>query len=104
MRSNAQELGAVDLEGKHRLFQTHQDIEIRGEFHRNLRFADKLIRSVPQLIADVSEFMSLAAGDILLVGVPENPPTAGPGDRVAIEIDGLGRLENPLVAEEEVAA
>ena len=46
-----------------------------------------------------SEFMSLAPGDILLVGVPESAPHAGAGDRVAIEIDGLGRLENRLSAE-----
>lgn len=58
-----------------------------------------LIRPVAQLIAEVTEFMTLAPGDVLLTGVPENPPRARPGQRVAIEIDRLGRLENPLVAE-----
>jgi len=43
--------------------------------------------------------MTLAAGDVLLVGLPENLPLARAGDRVAVEIEGLGRLENPLVAE-----
>lgn len=58
-----------------------------------------LIRSVPQLIADISEFMTLSAGDVLLVGLPENLPLARAGDTVAVEIEGIGRLENPVVAE-----
>jgi len=58
-----------------------------------------LIRPIRQIIADVSAFMTLAAGDVLLVGLPENLPLARAGDRVAVEIEGLGRLENPLVAE-----
>lgn len=62
-----------------------------------------LVRNVRKLICDVSEFMSLAPGDILLVGVPENAPRARAGDRVAIEIDALGRLENKLSAEGAVA-
>ena len=58
-----------------------------------------LIRPIHQLIADISAFMTLAAGDVLLVGLPENLPLARVGDRVAVEIEGLGRLENPLIAE-----
>ena len=58
-----------------------------------------LIRSTARLIADITEFMTLSAGDVLLTGVPENAPLARAGQRVAIEIEGVGRLENPLVAE-----
>ncbi len=59
-----------------------------------------LIRSTARLIADITEFMTLEPGDVLLTGVPENAPLARAGRRVAIEIDGVGRLENPLVAED----
>ena len=68
---------------------------------RNLR------RSVPQLIADVSEFMSLAPGDLLLIGVDDNPPLVQAGDRMTVEIDVIGQLENQIQAEPaytEVAA
>ncbi|HET9044768.1 MAG TPA: fumarylacetoacetate hydrolase family protein [Burkholderiales bacterium] len=58
-----------------------------------------LIRSMARLLADITEFMTLSAGDVLLTGVPENAPLARAGQRVAIEIEGVGRLENPLVAE-----
>jgi 5-oxopent-3-ene-1,2,5-tricarboxylate decarboxylase / 2-hydroxyhepta-2,4-diene-1,7-dioate isomerase len=58
-----------------------------------------LIRSTARLLADITEFMTLGPGDVLLTGVPENAPLARAGQRVAIEIEGVGRLENPLVAE-----
>ncbi|MFJ8087437.1 fumarylacetoacetate hydrolase family protein [Lysinibacillus sp. NPDC095746] len=55
-----------------------------------------LIRPVSQLISEISEFMTLYEGDVLLVGVPENPPLVKEGDLVRIEIDGIGYLENPV--------
>jgi 5-oxopent-3-ene-1,2,5-tricarboxylate decarboxylase / 2-hydroxyhepta-2,4-diene-1,7-dioate isomerase len=60
---------------------------------------ENLIRNIQQLIADVTQFMTLHVGDTLLVGVPENPPLARAGDVVTIEIDGIGRLENKIVEE-----
>jgi 5-oxopent-3-ene-1,2,5-tricarboxylate decarboxylase/2-hydroxyhepta-2,4-diene-1,7-dioate isomerase len=47
--------------------------------------------------------MTLAPGDVLLTGVPAGAPRARAGQQVAIEIDGLGRLENVLVPEAELA-
>jgi 5-oxopent-3-ene-1,2,5-tricarboxylate decarboxylase / 2-hydroxyhepta-2,4-diene-1,7-dioate isomerase len=58
-----------------------------------------LIRSAARLLAEVSEFMTLAPGDVLSVGVAAGAPRARAGQRVGIAIDGLGRLDNPLVAE-----
>jgi 5-oxopent-3-ene-1,2,5-tricarboxylate decarboxylase / 2-hydroxyhepta-2,4-diene-1,7-dioate isomerase len=58
-----------------------------------------LVRPVARLLADVTEFMTLAPGDVLLVGVPAGAPRVHAGQWVAIEIDGLGRLENRFVAE-----
>lgn len=59
-----------------------------------------LIRPVPQLIADVCEFMTLMPGDILFVGVPENPPLAHAGETIRVEVEGMGQIENQVVAEE----
>ncbi len=61
-----------------------------------------MIRSVAKLIADVSEFVTLAAGDILHTGVPEHAVRIGAGDRVRIELDGLGALENYAVGERDL--
>jgi 5-oxopent-3-ene-1,2,5-tricarboxylate decarboxylase/2-hydroxyhepta-2,4-diene-1,7-dioate isomerase len=71
---------------------------INGELRQRSHTAD-LRRSVAQLIADVSEFMTLAPGDLLLIGVDTQPARARVGDTMAVEIDGIGRLENPLHAE-----
>ena len=60
---------------------------------------DRLIRPVARLLADVTEFMTLRPGDVLMVGVAAHPPRAGAGQRIAITIDGIGRLETPLVAD-----
>ncbi|MFB4202958.1 Homoprotocatechuate catabolism bifunctional isomerase/decarboxylase [wastewater metagenome] len=60
---------------------------------------DRLVRPVATLLADISDFTSLYPGDLILAGVSPDVPLAGPGDTVAVEIDGLGRLVNPLVRE-----
>lgn len=58
-----------------------------------------LVRPIAHLIADVTEFMTLSPGDLLLSGVPDGMPLLRPGDAVRVEIDGLGALENSLVRE-----
>ncbi len=57
-----------------------------------------LVRSIPQLMRDVSEFMTLHPGDILLIGEPDTAPLCGPGDKVRVEIPGVGVIENKVVA------
>jgi 5-oxopent-3-ene-1,2,5-tricarboxylate decarboxylase/2-hydroxyhepta-2,4-diene-1,7-dioate isomerase len=52
----------------------------------------RLARDAATLIADISSFMTLAAGDLLLIGLPHDAPRAGPGDRVRIECAGLAPL------------
>ncbi|WP_249292029.1 fumarylacetoacetate hydrolase family protein [Metabacillus flavus] len=60
-----------------------------------------LIRPVSKLIADVTEFMTLEEGDILLAGVSENPPRLKDGDTVKISIESVGSLQNRVAKEEE---
>lgn len=61
----------------------------------------RAVRGAARLIADVSEFMTLEAGDILLMGPPEGAPLARIGQSVQIEVPGLGTLHHGLVAETE---
>jgi 5-oxopent-3-ene-1,2,5-tricarboxylate decarboxylase/2-hydroxyhepta-2,4-diene-1,7-dioate isomerase len=58
----------------------------------------ELVRPIRRLIADVSSFMSLGPGDILMVGVPADRPIAREGDRIKVEVEGIGSLENAVVA------
>jgi 5-oxopent-3-ene-1,2,5-tricarboxylate decarboxylase / 2-hydroxyhepta-2,4-diene-1,7-dioate isomerase len=57
-----------------------------------------LIRSVGRLLADVTEFMTLAPGDVLALGAAAPAPRVRAGQSVAIEADGLGTLVNPFAA------
>ena len=56
------------------------------------------VRGVAQLLADVTEFMTLQPGDLLLLGAASPAPQAGPGQRVAIDIEELGTLNHTLIA------
>jgi len=80
-------------------------LEIRAYVNGELRMSAStasLHRGAARLIADVTEFMTLRAGDVLLLGVPPRPGLAGAGDVMTVEVDGLGRLENRLVPEAEL--
>lgn len=56
-------------------------------------------RSVAGLLADVTEFMTLSPGDVLLLGVSAGAPRARAGQQIRIAIEGLGQLDNRLVNE-----
>ena len=67
---------------------------------------DDMIFDVPTLIEFLSGSTRLLAGTVILTGTPHgvgaarNPPLyMKPGDRVTIEIDGIGALTNDLIAE-----
>lgn len=75
-------------------------IEVDGEVCLEATTAT-LIRSVATLLCDVSEFMTLAPGDILLAGVPAGIPVVTAGQTVTVDIDQVGRLENRLVTAAE---
>ena len=57
---------------------------------------NELVRPIPTLLADVTEFMTLYPGDVLMAGTPNNPPLVCDGDRIRITIDKIGSLENQV--------
>lgn len=58
-----------------------------------------MVFDIPALIAYLSSFMTLSAGDVILTGTPEGSVDVRPGDEVVCEIAGVGRLVNTIVAE-----
>lgn len=58
------------------------------------------VRGAARLLADVTEFMTLQPGDVLLLGASQGAPRARAGQVVRVEIDGVGHVVNPVVAEE----
>ncbi len=74
------------------------EVRINGELKQTVDFAN-LVRSAAQLRAEVSEFMTLRPGDVLMLGCDFGRPLAKAGDRIDITAPGLGTLSNTLVAE-----
>ncbi|BDC42880.1 fumarylacetoacetate hydrolase family protein [Paraburkholderia terrae] len=58
------------------------------------------IRNVARLIADVTDFMTLAPGDVLTLGVPHGAPIAHVGDDISIAIDDWPPLCFSMTARE----
>jgi 2-keto-4-pentenoate hydratase/2-oxohepta-3-ene-1,7-dioic acid hydratase in catechol pathway len=75
---------------------------VNGELRQDAVVAD-LIFDVPTLIETISAVIALEPGDVIATGTPVGvgigfspPKFLKAGDRVAIEVSGIGRLENPV--------
>lgn len=73
------------------------EVYVDGELAQRASTAD-LVRPVARLIADVTQFMSFEAGDMLLVGTPYDAPRVRAGQRYDIRISQVGALGNALAA------
>jgi 2-keto-4-pentenoate hydratase/2-oxohepta-3-ene-1,7-dioic acid hydratase in catechol pathway len=62
---------------------------------------DDFIFSIGEVLAFITRFMTLEPGDLVLTGTPEGVGPVQPGDVITVEVEGLGALSNPVVAEEE---
>ncbi len=78
---------------------------LNGQVMQDSNTAD-MIFSVPQTIALLSEIWTLEPGDLIAMGTPQGVGHARQpqvwmkhGDTIVIEIEGIGRLENPVVDE-----
>lgn len=79
------------------------EVRVDGRLQQTVELS-QMRRHAAQLIADVSEFMTLRHGDVLLLGLGANRPRARAGQRVEIcaaSLPALGTLTNTLV--EDVA-
>lgn len=93
-------LGPYLVEGE--IADPHR-LELRAYVNGELRqrgSTASLAYRVPELIAFLTEFMTLEPGDVILTGTPRGISPVRPGDVMRIEVDGLGALENPVVAED----
>lgn len=64
---------------------------------------DDRVRDAARLLADVSAFMTLQPGDVLSMGRAHGAPLVRAGQRVVLEIEGVGRLHHVVVAGEHAA-
>ena len=75
------------------------DAEVRtvvnGE-ERQRSTRDQLIFDVPELIEEITTYVTLEAGDVISTGTPEGVHPLVPGDSVEISIEGIGTLKHDV--------
>ncbi|MBD2354279.1 fumarylacetoacetate hydrolase family protein [Tolypothrix sp. FACHB-123] len=59
---------------------------------------DQMVFPPDVLVSYISQVMTLLPGDVVLTGTPEGIGALQLGDRVRVEIEGIGRLENTVIA------
>jgi 5-oxopent-3-ene-1,2,5-tricarboxylate decarboxylase/2-hydroxyhepta-2,4-diene-1,7-dioate isomerase len=73
---------------------------VNGELRQEGNTKD-FIYSIPDLIAYISDFMTLEAWDMIWTGTPKGISHIKPGDHLRLEIEGIGALENEVVEDSE---
>ena len=72
---------------------------INGETRQDGTTAD-LVFGIGDLIAWCAAFTTLLPGDVILTGTPAGVGELAVGDTCEVEVDGIGVLANPVVADE----
>jgi 2-keto-4-pentenoate hydratase/2-oxohepta-3-ene-1,7-dioic acid hydratase in catechol pathway len=69
------------------------ELRVNGEVEQSATRAD-LIHPVPDVIAEVSSYLTLEAGDVITTGSPYPLGNLADGDQVELSIEGIGTLEH----------
>jgi 2-keto-4-pentenoate hydratase/2-oxohepta-3-ene-1,7-dioic acid hydratase in catechol pathway len=71
---------------------------VNGAVKQSASTADLLL-AVPDLVSYLSRYLTLLPGDAIMTGTPSGVGPIRPGDEIEVEIEGIGVLRNPVVAE-----
>jgi len=71
-------------------------LEVNGEMRQRGDLAD-LIWSVPETISYLSDYYTLAPGDIIFTGTPAGVAAVVPGDKLVGKVEGFGTLEVKII-------
>ncbi len=75
-------------------------IRVRTSVDGELRqdgVSSQMVFDIPRIVSEISQVMTLLPGDVVLTGSPAGVGLLHAGQRVRVEIDGVGALENPVV-------
>jgi 2-keto-4-pentenoate hydratase/2-oxohepta-3-ene-1,7-dioic acid hydratase in catechol pathway len=68
---------------------------INGQIRQNAN-TNQMIFSVAQILAYISSFMTLEAGDVVLTGTPEGVGELNKGDLIEVAVEGIGSLRTQV--------
>ena len=69
----------------------HVNGELRQDSSR-----EQFIFSVPELLAEITSYMTLEPGDVVSTGTPEGVGPLSDGDTVEVTVEGVGTLRNEV--------
>lgn len=69
------------------------ELRLNGEVKQDSSI-DNLIFSIPELIADITSYLTLERGDIIATGTTSGVGPMSDGDTVEVEVEGVGTLRN----------
>jgi len=75
---------------------SHLVCEVNGEVRQSGSTAD-MLHGIAELVAFISDVMTLLPGDVILTGTPAGIGPVVPGDLMEVTIAGIGTLSNPVV-------
>lgn len=70
-------------------------LRVNGETKQSSSI-DEFIFSIPELIEEITRYLTLEPGDIISTGTPAGVGPLSDGDRVEVEIEGIGTLEHDV--------
>lgn len=70
---------------------------VNGKKVQEARLGDDLMFSFAYQIADIARFITLEPEDIILTGTPANSRPLNLGDKVEVEVNGIGKLVNTVI-------
>lgn len=75
------------------------ELRVNGEIKQK-ESTSQLIHGLAGIVSGISQSVTLHPGDLIFTGTPGKTSALHPGDVVEVEIEGVGVLRNPVVAEE----
>jgi len=88
---------------------TPEDIGDTQDLHIQTRLNGRVVQDsntrhmlfdIPRIIAFIARNFTMEPGDIIITGTPAGVGPIQPGDMVEVEIEKIGVLKNPVIAEE----
>jgi 2-keto-4-pentenoate hydratase/2-oxohepta-3-ene-1,7-dioic acid hydratase in catechol pathway len=92
---NAAPMGPVVADPDHVPGDASVELWVNGD-KRQSSSREHLIFPVPELIAEITTYLTLEPGDVIATGTPEGVGPLSDGDTVTVEIEGVGRLEHTV--------
>ncbi len=71
---------------------------VNGQMKQQATTLDMVFK-IPHIIEYITAAMTLEPGDVILTGTPEGVSPIRPGDQVEVDVQGIGVLRNPVIAD-----